>query len=172
MDPYAPPKAELRDADAPTGVEALRISLIGHERQLKSVGSLYLLGAILMTLGGTVALVNAGASASGIAIVAIGLALGALGIGFYLLRPWVRIPGGAIAAIGMLAIPVGTLMGAYVLYVMFCKSGRTILAPPYRAVIRATPHVKYRRTIGDWIALGLVIAVLLALILSVVTNVR
>ncbi|MBI2396814.1 MAG: hypothetical protein HYV17_03395 [Xanthomonadales bacterium] len=179
VNPYQPPSAVVADpvvGDA--GLIALREQHIRHEVQLKSVGALYFLGAVLLAVAalGMFGLMLGDASHGGdagkLAIVgAVYLAFAAaaltMAIGFRRLRPWVRIPGGILSGLGLLAIPVGTLIHGWILYLMFGKQGRVVLAPEYQAVIDATPQVRYRRTLGDWIALGLVVALLLLLVLAI-----
>jgi uncharacterized BrkB/YihY/UPF0761 family membrane protein len=69
-----------------------------------------------------------------------------------------------LSIIGLVGIPVGTLINGWILYLIHCKKGQTILSPGYQDIIAATPHVKYRRSVGDWIALGLVLAILLGIV--------
>jgi hypothetical protein len=175
MDPYAPPKAELADYE-PSGNEATRRSLIAHEVQLKSIGTLYVFVATNAALIGGLAYAAASTAPfppwTVAALFAVACACGALGFGFRALRPWVRAPGAIAAGLGMIVPPVGTLIGAYVLYLMFCARGRAILAPGYAAIVAATPQVKYRRTIGDWIAIAFVIAIVAALALTLLTQIR
>jgi hypothetical protein len=175
VDPYAPPKSDLVDhEEAATGAEATRRALIAHEVQLKAVGTLCLFGVAFA--GAWLYLLSVLAPVrqwwTYAVALAIAAALATLGVGFRRLRPWVRAPGTVLAVLAIAAVPVGTLMGPYVLYLMYCARGRAILAPGYAAVIAATPQVKYRRTIGDWIAIGFVIAILLALALTLVSAAR
>ncbi|MEZ5443957.1 MAG: hypothetical protein R3F15_21025 [Lysobacterales bacterium] len=161
--PYAAPQAEVADL-TPTDVgpqEAQRRALIRHEVQLKSVGALYYLGGAMTVLSG-LALLGQSFDGSYLALVAVGLLLLGLlyltlGYGFRRLKSWVRIPGGIITALGLLSFPVGTLIGGWILYLMFGEKGQQVLAPEYQDVIAATPHIKFQRSIGDWIALGIVV---------------
>ena len=70
-----------------------------------------------------------------------------------------------LSAIGLIGFPVGTLINAYVLYLLLSKKGRTIFTPAYLDVIAATPHVKYRTSIIVWIFLALIVVVMLAAVL-------
>ncbi len=168
--PYAVPSALLEDRPDTdvSAAESQRRALIRHEVQLKSVGALFYLGGfgLLLALIAVIpaGLGSAGADLWGVAIIAMLVVLGglyfALGYGFRRLQPWVRIPGGVLTALGLLSFPVGTLIGAYVLFLMFGDKGRQVLAPAYQDVIAATPHVRYERSTGDWIALGLVVLLL------------
>jgi hypothetical protein len=174
--PYRAPTAVVADPVAPLSeAERVRQAHIRHEVSLKSVGALYFLGAMFMLLaalllipafdGGSDSSVLAGLMAL---YLALGLGMGVLAYGFRTLRPWVRIPGGILSGLGLLAVPIGTLIHAYILYLMFCAQGRRILSSDYRDIVRATPHVKYRRSLGDWIATGIVILLLLGVVLLIV----
>ncbi len=168
-DPYAVPVAHLEDrpmADS-SAAEALRRTLIRHEVQLKSVGALFYLGGFGLLVTLLVAIpagLDRGTDLLGVVIITLLLVLAGfylvLGYGFRRLQPWVRIPGGILTALGLLSFPIGTLIGAYVLYLMFGQKGQQVLTPEYQNVIAATAHVRYERSTGDWIALGLVLLLL------------
>lgn len=186
--PYAPPRAVVVDAPA-TGSEAelTRREHIRHEVQLKSVGALYYLGGALMLFGAISILFTLLAAGSrpgtthaprmdalfvGIVVLYFVLGTGALflGWGFRRLKPWVRIPGGILAALGLIGFPVGTLINGWILYLMFGKKGQVVLGPDYQAVIEATPHIRYQRSVGDWIALGIVVVLLLGVVFLLVAS--
>jgi len=82
------------------------------------------------------------------------------------LRPWGRIVGCILSAIGLIGFPIGTLINGYILYLFLSKKGRTIFAPEYQDVIAATPHVKYRTSIIVWIFLALVVLLLAVAVLA------
>lgn len=177
--PYAPPRAAVVDApsNAAGQAEAIRREHIRHEIQLKSVGSLYYLGGVMGVFGCLTTLAVLLMPTTGRAPPAPGffiglmlfyvvLSVGALflGYGFRRLKPWVRIPGGILSGIGLLGIPLGTLINGWILYLMFGKKGQVVLSPDYQNIIAATPHVKYQRTVGDWIATGIVLLLLVGII--------
>lgn len=172
--PYAAPDAVVVDVlSVDTDAERVRSAHLRHEVTLKSVGSLYWFGCVMSVLGvaGMVAalLVPRGTGSSdetqALAVVVglyavLGLLFGVMGYGFRRLRPWVRIPATLVAVPGLFAIPLGTLIQAYILYLMFSAKGRVVLGNDYAAIVAATPHLRYRRTVGDWIALGIVVALI------------
>jgi hypothetical protein len=173
--PYAPPRTEVADHHEVSDDEVVRLreAHIRHEIQLKSVGTLYYLGGALALVAGllmvSVYLETGAPFGEMIGLFALIYAgVGALslflGYGFRRLMPWVRIPGAILSGIGLLAIPIGTIVNAWILYLMFCEKGRTVLAPEYQAIVIATPEVRYRRTIGDWIALIVIGGLLLGVI--------
>ena len=73
------------------------------------------------------------------------------------MKKWARIPTGILSGIGLLAFPIGTLINAYVLYLIFSAKGKMVFSDEYRAVIEQTPHIKYRTSIIVWIVLGLLL---------------
>jgi hypothetical protein len=52
-----------------------------------------------------------------------------IGIGLYKMRPWARIGGIVISIIGLIAFPIGTILGAYGLWVLFNKETERLFAP-------------------------------------------
>lgn len=177
--PYATPSADLT-TEVPTSEwsdVALRQAHLQHEVQLKSVGSLYFLGAVLvglvvLALYSSRPLTTARADSDAYWYLVITLVPMALivvfvtmGLGFRGLRPWVRIPGAAFSVAGLFLVPLGTLINAYVLYLMFCAKGRTVLAPDYARVRSATPHLRYRRSALERGVIAAVLITVLALIL-------
>lgn len=172
--PYAAPAAVVSDIGIVDGqAEQVRAAHLRHEVALKSVGSLYWFGCLMLVVGSAgmlAALVVPGGSASSThtdalaVIVAVYCALavlfGVLGYGFRRLRPWIRIPATLVAVPGLFAIPLGTLIQAYILYLMFSAKGRVVLGSGYAGIVAATPHLRYRRTVGDWIALAIVVALI------------
>lgn len=172
VDAYRPPAANLEFADraeAHADAVAIREAHIRHERQLKSIGLLFGLGAAMLLLALLALLLpgddggpgNARQTAGvvgGSLIIAVFAALAvALAYGYRRLAPWVKYVGTPVSLLGLLALPVGTLVHAYILYLVWCEKGRRVLAPDYAAIIRATPEVRYKRTVGDWIALVLLL---------------
>ena len=175
--PYAPPLSAVVDPATPSSeAEAIRREHIGHERQLKSVGILYYFGGVMVVIA-FVAIFAAmlqpakttTAMPSGMIIIALvyavlGVVSLVLGYGFRRLKPWVTVPASILSGLGLLAIPVGTLINGRILYLIHCKKGRVVLGHGYSEVIAATPHVKYKFTVGDWIATAFLGLLLLGLV--------
>lgn len=146
--------------------EETRKEYLKHEASVKSIGVLYYLGAIIIVLLG-VANAIAGVAQSEPVPVLVGLVLLALGVGqFWVgtglrrLKKWARIPTGILSGIGLLGIPIGTIINAYILYLVFSRKGAMVFSEEYQEVIRQTPHIKYRTSIIVWIFLGLILAVI------------
>jgi hypothetical protein len=165
VNPYAAPAAPVDDVPASPQAEAIRRAHINHEASIKAVGFLYYLGGVLLTLGGVVSLVGASSEPSGavVALLLVALGVGQLfaGWGVRALRPWGRIVGCVLSAIGLIGFPIGTLINAYILYLLLSKRGRMVFSPEYQDIIAATPHIKYRISIIVWIFLALLVALIL-----------
>lgn len=175
--PYAAPSADLtKDVKGPEWADvALRQAHLQHEVQLKSVGSLYLLAALVWGVASAIGtpvyfdlhpFEPAWLKVITVALLLLTvLVLVVVGVGFRGLQSWVRIPGAALSIGGLLLFPLGTLINAYVLYLMFCAKGRTVLAPDYARVRAATPHLRYRRSALERAVIAVLLIAALALIL-------
>lgn len=158
---------------APDDSEAIRREHIKHEASVRSVGSLYLLGSILLTLIGVGGLLTAfgdsgETTTEGLPAVASVLFLLFAALQFQVgrwlraLNPKAKIPATILAIIGLLGFPIGTLINAYILYLLNSKKGVTVFSAEYAAVRAATPHIQYKTSVIVWIFLGLLIALLAA----------
>ena len=164
-EPYA---QALREGSASTGVNAVRWETmrndhIKHEASLKSIGTLYYIGGsfsilVLLAFGGMVAFAGVGAAEVSIFIVYLlmGLLLFWLAPGYRKLQRRVIIPGTIIATIGLLGIPLGTIINGYILYLIHGKKGKVVFSDEYQRAIAATPHIKYRTPILGYILLAIV----------------
>ncbi len=174
--PYAPPTATV--ADLPTEDQSAAVQTRSahhrHEVQLKSIGSLYYLSCLMLFFASLPMLLTLNGRSNGfelgvLALLALlGLACAVLGYGLRRLRPWAHLPSGVLSGIGLLAFPAGTLINAWALYLLFCAKGRTVLAADYQQIIDATPHIKYRRSVGDWIAVVLLLLIIVAVAAAIV----
>ena len=81
--------------------------------------------------------------------------LGATGFGLRQQKPWSRIIATVGSVISLIGFPMGTIIGGYILYLLWGEKGRTVFSPAYTGVIAATPHLKYKTSIIVWILLGL-----------------
>jgi hypothetical protein len=118
-----------------------------------AVGGLMLCGALFLGLGSGVAAGIVGASAdpddAAIAIPILGFAGTALavflglfalpslitGYGLLYYRPWARIVGIVLSAISLINIPVGTIVGAYGLWVLLNKDTERLFNNPVAGVV-------------------------------------
>lgn len=151
---------KLREGVADGNSERIRQEHIKHEASVKSVGILYFLGSVFMILGGAISLANGdGVSlVVGLFFVAIGGLQIWVGIGLRRLRPWARIPTGILSGLGLLGFPLGTLINAYILYLIFSQKGKTVFSEEYQRIIEETPHIKYKTSIVVWVLVGLLVA--------------
>jgi hypothetical protein len=173
--PYQAPAVQEVVAPAATEAEAIRGEHLKHEASLKGVGFLYLLGGVMLAfsfigLFGVMIPHSTGSSrALGLQELVIFALLGVVGVGQFFagwglrkLRPWAKIPAALLAGISLLSIPIGTLIGAYILYLLFSAKGRTILSPAYSEIVAQTPHMRYRTSRWVWITLLVVLLVIIA----------
>ena len=155
--PYQAPESDITPADSE--VETIRLTHLGHEAAIKSIGLLYYFSAFAVML-------SAAAYAMQISIEPIAVnftfALGLLGLGIFQfwiavqvrrLRSSARIPIIIFSIIGLMGFPIGTVISAYILYVILCKKGRYILSEEYAEIVRATPDIKHHTSIVIWLLL-------------------
>jgi len=172
--PYAPPKAHVRDVPQfSSDAEEVRQEHIKHEASVRSIGVLYYLGAIFVVLGAISLMLPLLSKAEGFGM---GLALGPIyiilgvvsvfvGHGLRALKPWARTTSIVFACIGLLGFPIGTLINAYILYLLLSEKGKRIFQPDYAEIVAATPHIKYRTSMIVWIVLGILVLGIAAAIL-------
>lgn len=173
INPYAAPEtpnaAFLTPAQA-SDAEQIRRKYLKHEMNIKSCGALYLLGAVLtlpMVVLMIVGIVS-GNSGVGPAEVFIGLMFaglaclgGVVGWGLRKLQPWVKVPAAIMAALSLLNVPIGTILGIAVFYFVFSEKGTYCFSPEYQEIIRQTPHVKLKTSWIAWVALGFIVILLI-----------
>jgi hypothetical protein len=168
--PYASPTADLTapasNDPALTEAEMIRRKYISHEASLQSIGFIFWLGCFAMVIG-TLRLIGAVSSfrggfrvefAIGLLYPVFAVVFGWLGRGFRKLNPRVRIPGGIFCGLGLFALPLGTLINAYFLYLIFSPKSTVVFSPEYKEIIRQTPHVKCRTSLAMWIVLILLLS--------------
>ena len=163
---------------ASAGGEATRREFLKHEASVKSVGVLYYIGGVALTLL-SVASIIAGFSAGplsflvGALLLVFGVGQFFVGYGLRRLKPWARIPTAILSGFGLLGFPIGTIINAYIMYLVLCAKGKMVFSEEYRDVIAQTPHIKYRTSILVWILLGLVVlAILAALLLPALSRLK
>ena len=171
LNPYQP-TSNVSESDAIAGSpEAIRRAHISHEASVKSIGTLYILGAVFMIPIGLVIMFGSlqiadpqapnGPPAAlmigiGFFYLLIGIVQLVTAIGLYRLRQWARITSIVLNVFGLLGFPVGTLICGYFLYLLLSQKGQTIFSPEYADIVAQTPHVKYRTSIIVWILLAVV----------------
>jgi len=171
MNPYAAPQSQVLYTTA-SDDEAIRTQHLSTEATIKSVGTLYYLGAFILTLLGLFWIgtgimrgedaVAASLLLGGITLV-FGIAEGVLAHGLRTLKSWARIPTIILSSIGLLGFPLGTLISIYILVKVGGKQGKFILSPEYQRIIAATPHVKYKTSKVIWVILIVLVIVLIGI---------
>ncbi len=160
---------------------AIRQAHIKHEASVKSIGILYYLGAIIVTLavaGSVIQLVRKVGGSNGADVAAAASAIGESLVMLILLIPlailqwlaaygirrllgWARIMGIVVSTLGLVGFPIGTIINAYIIYLLACKKGRTVFSSEYKEIIAVTPEVRYKTSKLVWIVLGLLLLVIL-----------
>ena len=101
----------------------------------------------------------------------LGLLQGFVAVGLRRLRNWARIVAIVFSVIGLIAVPIGTLISAYFLYLLVSEKGRIVFSDEYKRVIEQTPHIVYKTSVVVWILLILLIALIsFGLVAAVVTG--
>lgn len=176
--PYAAPVGASQD---PYGgdVEQIRKQHLSHEASIQGMGTLFLIGGVFGIIGAVMYAVmgiamlfglqqNAAEAAVGAGFfglfTVIAAVIGAFqfwtGLGLRRLKPYARIPGIILAAIGLLAVPLGTIISGYFLYLLVSQKGTFIFSPEYENIRNQTPHIKYKTSVIVWIFLILLLVVI------------
>lgn len=177
--PYAAPTANLEPhpevADEAEAL-AIRQAHISHEASLKGVGTLWILGGVIMMIGtiGIIVPYAAGAMKDGggliVGLILVYALLGSLslvcGIDMRRLKPRARVGGSILAVLSLLGVPLGTMLGIYVLYLIHGRKGQVVFGPDYARIVQLTPQVKYKTSVVAWVLLGLIVLLLVAGVVS------
>jgi hypothetical protein len=166
MNRYAPPSAHVSDVYNVSGnAAAIRREHIKHEASVRSIGGLYLFSGSVCLFGGLAGLVAAGWGVEGLTgtmVVILCLVYGlvgalsiAVGGALRALQPWARTVTIVLSVIGLIGFPIGTIMNAYILYLLCAAKGKRLFEPDYQGIIDATPEIKYKTSIIVWIFVGL-----------------
>jgi hypothetical protein len=157
-------------ANSQTLDESTRNEYLNHEASVKSIGILYYLGAaVLLGAAGMAGFAAFSGPQPDRVSQMIGAAafLAVFGlINFWIgrcmrtLNPVGRIGATIFAVIGLLGFPLGTLINGYILYLLHSEKGKMVFSDEYRAVVAATPNIKYKTSIVVWIFLILIIAII------------
>lgn len=152
----------------------IRLKHLTHEVSIQAIGALYLLGAIVSLVSAVMAVIQGQDQAGRVIVPVLLLAFGAaqLWIGLKLRRLDVtaKIPATVLACVGLLAFPLGTLINAYVLYLLYSAKGRVVFGPDYQAVRAATPEIKYRMHWVMWVGLALLVVFMVLAIINLMNR--
>ncbi len=178
--PYASPFADTSvdptGVLAPAEVEEVRRRYLSREASIRSVGSLYYMSGTLM--GFIVLAIVAGTLAGGtmglglfevlflLFYLAMAVLSFVLGAGLRRLDARVKIPVVILSVLGLLWVPIGTLINGYILYLMLSSKSKVVLSPYYHEIIAQTPHIKYRTSLLAWIVLIILLLVIVAAVVG------
>lgn len=171
--PYQTPAVtEVAATSLSPDLRDIRERHIKHEASIKAVGILCILGGVVL-LGSfafvSIETIAAGSLAESPAmglLFAVGFGTLQLisGTGLRQLWGWSRIPAAMVAAVSMFAIPIGTVVGIYILYLLFSPKGSKVLSAEYREIVALTPDVRYRTPRWFWILVLVVMSILVGLV--------
>ena len=170
--PYAPPTAVGVKTNLNTDAVAIRQAHISHEASIKSFGLLYYLGAVIMIIAAIGMLVMGTTftpqpSDPGpwffFIFAFIYLVMGGLQFwvasGLRALNQVGKIGGSIYGVLGLLGFPIGTLISAYLLYLLWSRKGQVVFSDDYKKVIEATPEIKYKTSLIVWVLLIILVIV-------------
>lgn len=157
-------KADRSSEDKPGSPQALRKAHLMWEKNVRSIGILFYLPAILLLH--RAALVFTGQVGdtprfAGLLYFAFGLSFVMAGYGFRRLNPTFRVRGGILAALGVILFsvprlgmffPAGIAVSAYVVFLIFGPPGRKVFSKDYQQAVAATPHIKANPPVIVWVA--------------------
>lgn len=177
--PYASPS--LGDGSAPlSSEEATRQQFLKHETAVKSISSFLLLGALFgllmcpfVLLGGIRGLRDDPEAAIfsivlGCLFLFVGIVQVATAFGIRRLEPWARTIATILSVFYLLAIPIGTLISIYCLYLLLSQKGAVVFSEEYKRVIDQTPHVRYKTSVVVIVLVVLLVSLLTGLIVALV----
>ncbi|MDZ4405582.1 hypothetical protein [Prosthecobacter sp.] len=171
FNPYAAPQSQVLQVTSQAELD--RRQHINTEATIKSVGTLYYLGAFVLILVGIAGLAGSRLDKDvsplllGAILLAVGVGQGVVAYGLNRLQSWARIPTVIFSCLGLFAFPLGTLINAYILVKVLGKQGKFVMTPEYKEIIAATPHVKRKTSVVTWVLLILLIIVLIGVIAAV-----
>lgn len=179
--PYEAPQPE-DSASPPDHIvgssEEIRSMHLKHEAAVRSIGLFYYVcGGIVMIL--PIAIIaediargltsndwGAVAFLCGIALLPIAAATG-----LRRLMPWGRRTGIVLGAIGLLVFPLGTIVGAYIIYLLMRSKNTSIFSREYREIVAMTPQMKPKTSLFIWLLFAIVFILLTCIgVLSKLTD--
>lgn len=148
MNPHAAPTTFADDVRRSSEREATRREHLSYEASVRSLGTMYYAGSVLLSLFGVYFLLVAVRSndftAWPLAIVSLVFGLASLVVAWGLrsLKRWAASAAAVLSALSLPIVPFGTVIGAYVLVLLRSAKGRRIFARDYASIVAATPHLE------------------------------
>lgn len=177
--PYAPPLGSPAPLVAePSGAAVVRRQYLSHEASVRSIGVLYYVGSVLLLTAGAVMLYFAIAADGlspeerapdfglGIAYLVFATLQGAAGYGLRRLRRWAKPIAVVFSIIGLLAVPLGTIISGYILYLLLSRKGSVVFSDHYQHVIAKTPEIRYKSSLLVLVLLAVLITVAIVSIIA------
>lgn len=169
--PLPPPLPIILDHEE---AQRVRRAHLSREASVRSVGTLYCVGGLaLMALPFIGFFTSAhrllpAQIALLVALCCIGILQFWTGTGLRKLNEWARKPTAILSGLGLINFPIGTVINAYILYLVFSQKGTMVFTPEYHQIISFTPDIKYRTSIVVWVLLGLLVLILALFVLGAI----
>ena len=172
LNPYAAPLAMDDLANGMHPDQQVRLNHLECEKNIQSVGSLMVIGAILSGLGFTYMVVdmldgNVSPFPAGSGVLIFGILCPlhlTTAIGLNRLRSWGRGWGIFISVLWLLAIPIGTIIAAAALWSLGRPKAAFVFSDEYRAIIDRTPQIRLRTSAASFAAAGLLLLTVIGVI--------
>ncbi|MCO8120438.1 hypothetical protein NHH03_01720 [Stieleria sp. TO1_6] len=170
FNPYAP-SAHVSESDGTkSDAEAFRHQYLAHEAGIKSIGIFYFLAGAMMSFVSLAMLGQIAMVAQDGGVVwplILGLIIFAAIAILLLYASWgirrfeypAKIIVTIFSTLGLIGIPLGTIINGYILYLLYSQIGQTVFSPQYQDVIRQTPHIRYKTSIIVKIFVGILLFV-------------
>jgi hypothetical protein len=169
LNPYAAPTTDhmLAEQDPSSFVEAeqVRRMFFKHERAVKSISAFYMFGCLFagLYLAACIGMAYNDPLARPYALIGFAvlvllfLVFYWIARGLWRLNPRIRTPLTLLSIIGLLGLPLGTILNAYILYLIHCEKGKYVFSPEYKEIIAQTLYIRPRISIVVWILFGLLL---------------
>jgi hypothetical protein len=154
--PYAPPKGQpLNDTPTNEDQKSLRAANISHEVAVQLIGTLYF-GVCVTHLALALIFLSSDSFFVGrpeiLFLIFVGGFSAVLSFGIMKLRAWARYLAIVCSAVGLFAVPIGTLISGYILYLFFKPASSLIFSSRYREVIAETPDLNdYHKSVPRFV---------------------
>ena len=166
--PQTAPEPYLPEALADDEMVALRQRYLKHEASVRSIGFLYYFAAFIMAATAIMALSGiATGVAPGPVELGLVLFLFAIAIALFFGGHWLRrldrrarFVVAIFSGLGLVQIPIGTIIHGYILWLVFSRKGSVVFSAHYQKAISCTPHIKYRSSKVLIVLLVVVLAIL------------
>lgn len=145
--------------------ESIRRFHLDHEREIRLVGVLCAIlaapwfGAVFPFLAAAMRNSDPLLWLYSPAFCGIGVLFLWAGIQLATIAPNARIPGGIASGFALLLFPCGTVIGGYILYLLFGKKGNMIFSDSYRLICAKTPEISAKVSKPLTITFGAVIII-------------